>query len=31
MNMATLETVTDAFKFTEESLHFLEHDSAKIY
>ena len=31
MNMATPETVTDAFKFTYVSLHFFEHDSAKIY
>ena len=30
MNMATPETVTDAFKFTEVSLHFFEHDTAKI-
>ena len=31
MNMPTPETVADAFKFTEVSLHFFEHDSAKIY
>ena len=31
MNMPTPETVTDAFKFTEVSLDFFEHDSAKIY
>ena len=30
MNMPTPETVTDAFKFTEVSLHFFEHDSANI-
>ena len=30
--MPTPETVTDAFKFTEVSLHFFEHtDSANIY